>query len=137
MSRRPGHASLPAQVVDETASIVRLYAVTDGRTRPRHRLSLHTVLGPGRRKPRPGLAEESAQIIELCRQRRRPIAELAGTIGLHVASVTVLVSDLIDAGSLAVPAPDRANGEGPDLQTLQAFSAGLRRKWPHAAAMAG
>ncbi|MFE1923415.1 DUF742 domain-containing protein [Streptomyces asoensis] len=120
--------------MDERASIVRLYAVTDGRTRPRHLLGLHTVLGPGRRKPRPGLAEESAQIIELCRQRRRPLAELAGTLGLHVAAVTVLVSDLIDADSLAVPAPDRADGEGPDVQTLQALSAGLRRKWPNAKA---
>ncbi|MFH9552748.1 DUF742 domain-containing protein [Streptomyces sp. NPDC017435] len=54
-----------------------------------------------------------------------------------VASVTVLVSDLIDAGSLTVSAPDRADGEGPDTQMLQAFSADLRRKWPHAAAMAG
>ncbi|MER5201206.1 DUF742 domain-containing protein [Streptomyces sp. NPDC002755] len=128
---------LGTAVVDETNRIVRLYAVTDGRTRPRHRLSLHTVLGPGRRQPRPGLGQESTQIIELCRQRRRPLAELAGTTGLHVTAVTVLVSDLIDAGSLTVPAADTPAGLDAGLQTLFRLSAGLKRRWPDADAKAG
>ncbi|OQR63365.1 hypothetical protein B6E66_13500 [Streptomyces maremycinicus] len=134
---RPDNAPLPAEAADETASIVRLYAVTDGRTRPRHTLSLHTVLGPGHRTPRPGLAEESAQIIALCRQRRRPLAELAGTVGLHVAAARVLASDLIDAGALTVPVPDVASGQGPDVQMLHAVAAALRLKFPDAAAKAG
>ncbi|MEU5335581.1 DUF742 domain-containing protein [Streptomyces asoensis] len=135
---RPAHrGALPAGVVDDRASIVRLYAITDGRTRPRHALSLHTVLGPGRRRPHPGVGEESTQIIDLCRQRRRPLAELAGTTGLHVAAVRVLVSDLIDAGSLTVPVPDMPDGADPSLQMLFAVSAGLRRKYPNAAAKAG
>ncbi|WP_259334109.1 DUF742 domain-containing protein [Streptomyces umbrinus] len=121
--------------MDETASIVRLYAVTDGRTRARHTLSLHTVLGPGRRSPR-GLSEESSRIVDLCRQRQCPLAEVAGTLGLHVTSVTVLVSDLIDAGALTVPVPD-APGAGSEVQKLHALSAGLKRKWPNSSAKAG
>ncbi|MEU1457347.1 DUF742 domain-containing protein [Streptomyces avermitilis] len=134
MTSRPGQEAL-ATTADETASIVRLYAVTNGRTRARHSLSLHTVLGPGRRSPRE-LPEESSRIVGLCRQRRRPLVELAGTLGLHVTSVMVLVSDLIDAGALAVPVLDTP-GKGSDLQTLQALSAALKRRFPHATAKAG
>ncbi|MEU9270037.1 DUF742 domain-containing protein [Streptomyces sp. NPDC048251] len=137
MTRPASRDALSDRPVDETDTIVRLYAITDGRARPRHALSLHTVLGPGRRRPHPGIGEESAQIIDLCRQRRRPLAELAGTTGLHVAAVRVLVSDLIDAGSLAVPASHTPDGQDPDLQMLYAVSAGLKRKYPNAAAKAG
>ncbi|MFD9441827.1 DUF742 domain-containing protein [Streptomyces sp. NPDC060006] len=133
MNSRSGPASLAA--FDETASIVRLYAVTDGRTRARHHLSMHTLLGPGRRPPR-GMPEESVKIVELCRQRQRPLVELAGTLSLHVAAVTVLVSDLIDAGAVTVHVPDTPGKEG-DVQTLQALSAALMRRWPGAASRAG
>ncbi|MFJ1552739.1 DUF742 domain-containing protein [Streptomyces mirabilis] len=125
----------PDASADETASIVRLYAVTDGRTRARHHLSMHTVLGPGRRPPR-GLPEESVRIVELCRQRQRPLVELAGTLSLHIAAVTVLVSDLIDAGAVNVHVPDTP-GKERDVQTLQALSAALMRRWPGAASRAG
>ncbi|MFJ4828744.1 DUF742 domain-containing protein [Streptomyces sp. NPDC088747] len=132
MTSRPGPNASAPTAPDERDSIVRMYAVTDGRTRARHRLSLHTVVGPGRRSPRE-LAEESSRIVGLCRQRRRPLVELAGTLGLHVTAVTVLVSDLIDAGALTVPVPDACSG-GSDLQKLQALSAGLKRRWPNAKA---
>ncbi|MFF4051951.1 DUF742 domain-containing protein [Streptomyces chartreusis] len=136
MTLRTGQEPLEARVLDDTATIVRLYAVTDGRTRPRHHVSLHSVLGPGRRTPRPGLSEESGQIIELCRQRHRPLAELAGTLRLPVTAVAVLVSDLIDAEVLDFPRPDRP-GAGSDLQLLHAISAGLMRRHPNVTAKAG
>lgn len=136
MNSPTGQESLKAQALDDTATIVRLYAVTDGRTRARHHLSLHTVLGPGRRPPRPGLSEESARIVELCAERHRPLAELAGTLALPVTAVSVLVSDLIDAQALALPIPDRRSA-GSDLQLLQAISAGLMRRHPNATAKAG
>ncbi|MEW2117670.1 DUF742 domain-containing protein [Streptomyces sp. NPDC005474] len=121
---------------DDTASMVRLYSLTDGRTRPRHHLSLQTVLGPGRRQPGPGLSMESAQIVALCRQRRRPLVELAGTIGLHVTAVKILVSDLIDAGALMVPVPEAPSGRS-DVQLLESLSAFLKTKYPDAVAKAG
>ncbi|MFE1289656.1 DUF742 domain-containing protein [Streptomyces sp. NPDC058751] len=131
MSPRSG----PGSATDETDSIVRLYAVTDGRTRARHRLSMHTVLGPGPRSPQ-DLSEESVQIVVLCRERTRPLVELAGTLDLHVAAVTVLVSDLIDAGALSLPVPD-VPGQDRDVQTLFALSAALKRRFPNATAKAG
>ncbi|KUO04802.1 DUF742 domain-containing protein [Streptomyces caeruleatus] len=136
MNSPTGQDSLEAEALDDTATIVRLYAVTDGRTRARHHLALHTVLGPGRRSPRPGLAEESVRIVELCGQRHRPLAELAGTLALPVTAVSVLVSDLIDAGALAFPIPDRRS-EDSDLQLLHAITAGLKRRHPNATAKAG
>ncbi|WP_242432612.1 DUF742 domain-containing protein [Streptomyces sp. Root1310] len=137
MNSRTVPGPLRAVQADETATVVRLHAVTDGRTRARHSLSLHTVLGPGRRAPRPGLPAESVRIVQLCRQRRRPLAELAGMAGLHVAAVRVLASDLIDAGVLTVPVPDVPSGQGPDVQMLHAVAAALRLKFPDAAAKAG
>lgn len=131
MNSRPGPGTSP----DETASIVRLYAVTDGRTRPRHTLSMQTVLGPGPRTPQ-DLAEESMTIMALCRERSRPLVELAGMLGLHVAAVTVLVSDLIDACALSLPMPE-APGEQHEVQKLAALNAALKRAWPNASAKAG
>ncbi|MFF7476986.1 DUF742 domain-containing protein [Streptomyces sp. NPDC008092] len=131
MTSRPG----PDVALDETASIERMYALTDGRTRPRHVLSMHTVLGPGPRSPR-GVPDESVRIVALCRQRSRPLVELAGTLGLHVTAVSVLVSDLIDASALVLPIPETP-GQARDTQTLLALSAALRRRYPQATAKAG
>ncbi|MDH6222731.1 DUF742 domain-containing protein [Streptomyces pseudovenezuelae] len=131
MNPRPGPAPLP----DDTADIVRLYALTDGRTRPRHQLDMDTVLGPGSRSPQ-GLPEESTRIIALCQERTRPLVELAGMLGLHVTAVRVLVSDLIDAGALKLPVSDTP-GEDREAQLLRAVAAGLKRSWAHAMAKAG
>ncbi|MFJ5265986.1 DUF742 domain-containing protein [Streptomyces sp. NPDC088387] len=134
MNTGPGPHT-PPQTEAELASIVRLYAVTDGRTRARHHLSMHTVLGAGRRCP-PGLPEESVRIVELCRLRARPLVELAGLLRLHVTVVTVLVSDLIDAGALTLPVPEMP-GEEHERQKLFALAAALKRRYPGAAAKAG
>ncbi|MGW0489076.1 DUF742 domain-containing protein [Streptomyces olivaceus] len=125
----------PSTSADEAASIVRLYSVTDGRTRPRHNLTLHTVLGPGPRPPR-AVPEESERIVRLCQERGRPLVELAGSLRLHVAAVSVLVSDLIDAGALSVPVPERS-GESGEVQTLLAISAAFKRRFPGARSKAG
>lgn len=125
----------PAPSAQETASIVRLYAVTDGRTQARHTLSLHTVVALGPRTPR-NLPEESRHVLALCRQRSRPLAELAGILGLHVTAVRVLVSDLIDAHALSLPIPDLP-GEDRDAAVLVRLTAALKARFPHASAKAG
>ncbi|MGH1554222.1 DUF742 domain-containing protein [Streptomyces sp. L7] len=110
-------------------------AVTDGRTRPRHQLSMNAVLRglvPAVRRDWPRRRE----IVALCQERGRPLVELAGTLGLHLAAVTILVSDLIDAGAAELPVPE-IPGRDRELQKLLAVSAALKRNWPHAAAKAG
>ncbi|MEV8128622.1 DUF742 domain-containing protein [Streptomyces sp. NPDC085944] len=122
----------------EEATFVRTYTLTRGRTKPRHLLSLDTVLEAGSGRPGPAQAEECAEILALCRAHRRSVTELAGRLGRPVTAVKVLVSDLLDADALVVPvtAPYAASGSdsdaGPSTQLLAAVSAGLKRKFPNA-----
>ncbi|MCX5094088.1 DUF742 domain-containing protein [Streptomyces sp. NBC_00365] len=122
------------------SAFVRTYTLTRGRTQPRHLLGLETVLDSGPGRAGPGKAEECEQILALCQEHRRSVAELAGRLGRPVTAVKVLVSDLLDADALVVPvtAPYAASDTGadsrPSSQLLAALSAGLRRKWPDAIA---
>ncbi|SFY48738.1 DUF742 domain-containing protein [Streptomyces sp. F-1] len=122
----------------EQAVFVRTYMLTRGRTKPRHLLGLETVLEAGPGRPGPAQAEECEEILALCRERRRSVAELAGRLGRPVTAVKILVSDLLDADALTVPLPhpyaDSGAGSRPSTQLLAALSAGLRRKWPDAVA---
>ncbi|WP_186778926.1 DUF742 domain-containing protein [Streptomyces salinarius] len=122
----------------EESAFVRTYAVTRGRTKPRHLLALETVLEAGQGRPGPAQAEECGEILTLCRERRRSVVELAGRLGRPVSAVKVLVSDLLDADALVVPLTqsyaDAGAGSGPSVQLLAAVSAGLKRKWPDAVA---
>ncbi|MFE9880706.1 DUF742 domain-containing protein [Streptomyces sp. NPDC005784] len=120
------------------STFVRTYTLTRGRTKPRHLLGLETVLDAGPGRPGPGQAEECADILTLCRERRRSVTELAGRLGRPVTAVKILVSDLLDADALVVPvtSPYAASDAdaGPSTQLLAALSAGLKRKWPNAIA---
>lgn len=127
-----------AEAVD-TSAFVRTYLVTGGRTRPRHLLSLDTVLEPDLGRPGPGLPAECEQILALCGRRRRSVTELAGTLGRPVTAVKILVSDLLDASALRVSvttayttSSGSSAGPRPTRQLLEALSAGLKAKWPDA-----
>ncbi|MFK4547320.1 hypothetical protein RKD29_006916 [Streptomyces tendae] len=122
----------------EESAFVRTYAVTRGRTKPRHLLALETVLEAGQGRPGPAQAEECEEILALCRERRRSVVELAGRLGRPATAVKILVSDLLDADALVVPLThpyaDTGAGSGPSVQLLAAVTAGLKRKWPDAVA---
>ncbi|WP_406438968.1 DUF742 domain-containing protein [Streptomyces sp. NBC_01613] len=125
------------------AAFVRPYLVTRGRTRARHWLSPETVLEAGNGRAGPGLSEgEYQQITDLCRQRHRSVAELAGTVRLPLTAARVLISDLVDARVLvlsvtaAYTPTDSSTGDRPTHQLLEALRAGLARKWPDADAKA-
>ncbi|MFD8541537.1 DUF742 domain-containing protein [Streptomyces rubrogriseus] len=122
----------------EESAFVRTYTVVRGRTKPRHLLGLETVLEAGQGRPGPAQAEECEEILALCWERRRSVVELAGRLGRPVTAVKILVSDLLDAGTLVVPLThsyaDTGAGSGPSTQMLAALSAGLKRKWPDAVA---
>lgn len=119
---------------------MRTYTLTRGRTKPRHLLGLETVLDAGPGRPGPAQAEESKEILALCRERRRSVTELAGRLRRPVTVVKILVSDLLDADVLVVPvtapyaASDTDSDASPSTQLLAALSAGLKRKWPDAIA---
>ncbi|MDV9168616.1 DUF742 domain-containing protein [Streptomyces sp. W16] len=122
-----------------SASFVRPYYVTRGRTRARHLLRPETVLEAGTGRGGPGLSEgEYRQITQLCRTRRRSVAELAGTVRLPLSAARVLISDLVDARVLVLPvttpytSTDSPNGNRPTAQLLEACRAALARKWTDA-----
>ncbi|MEU4174855.1 DUF742 domain-containing protein [Streptomyces sp. NPDC026589] len=124
----------------EEASFVRTYTLTRGRTRPRHLLGVDTVLDAGPGRPGPGQAEECEEILALCGEHRRSVAELAGRLGRPVTAVKIIVSDLLDAHALVISVTDAyATSEEdadadkrPNPHLLAALAAGLKRKWPDA-----
>ncbi|MFJ3363581.1 DUF742 domain-containing protein [Streptomyces anthocyanicus] len=120
----------------EESSFVRTYAVTGGRSQPRHPLALETTLEAGRGRSGPDQVEECRQIIALCRERQRTVAELAGRLGRPVTAVKVLLSDLLDADALVLPvtAPYSSSDDGKDPQLLTAVVVGLRKKFQNATA---
>ncbi|MEU4486602.1 DUF742 domain-containing protein [Streptomyces purpurascens] len=107
--------------------------MTGGRARPRHWLSPETVLEAGEGRPGPRLAEEHRTIAQLCRQRRRSVAELAGTTRLPLTAARVLISDLIDARVLVLAltnpyaVTNSPAGDPPTRELLEALRAGLER----------
>ncbi|WP_438306613.1 DUF742 domain-containing protein (plasmid) [Streptomyces sp. HUAS TT11] len=135
MNPRHPHACSTDAAGDES-SVVRNYTLTAGRTRPRYTLSLDSVLETGPGRPGPALPEECTRIVSLCQQRRRSVTELAGTLGRPVSVVRILISDLLDARALRVPASTAAASADPTRQLLEALSAGLKARWPDAVSYA-
>ncbi|MFD4022358.1 DUF742 domain-containing protein [Streptomyces sp. NPDC058576] len=122
----------------EETVFVRTYTLTRGRTRPRHLLGMDTVLDAGPGRPGPGQVEECEEIVALCGEHRRSVAELAGRLGRPVTAVKILVSDLLDVHALVISVTDAYAASDadkrPNSHLLAALAAGLKRKWPDAVA---
>lgn len=121
---------------------VRPYVVTGGRARPsRNTIRPETLLiaaGSGRALPVSASSEERALLL-MCR-RLLSLVEAAVHLQLPVSVVSVVASDLIDAGFLAMRASsDEASAGGararfagprstrPDVQLLQEVLIGLQK----------
>jgi hypothetical protein len=124
MTAAPRRLSVAAD--PETTAFVRPYALTRGRTRPRYRLRLESVMHPGTGRLGPGLPEECGQITALCRTRPRSVAELAGTLGCGLTPAKILISDLLAAHVLIPATADASDGEQALLLRLRAA---LTMKW--------
>jgi hypothetical protein len=104
---------------EEAGPMVRLYALTKGRTRPASEVfDLIAMVvtdtpyggdapcaGDGPYGSEPGLAPESVAILGLCRYRPQSVAEIAADLDLPVGVVRVLLGDLLDAGLIRVSRP--------------------------------
>ncbi|MEU4176355.1 DUF742 domain-containing protein [Streptomyces sp. NPDC026589] len=133
--------SADGDAAEETA-FVRTYTLTRGRTTPRHLMSVDTVLDAGPGQPGPGQVGESEEILALCGEHRRSVAELAGRLGRPVTAVKILISDLLDAHALVISvtdayatsdeAADADADKRPNPHLLAALAAALKRKWPDA-----
>jgi hypothetical protein len=113
---------------DDPGPLVRPFAMTRGRAgKNLHKLDILSLVMAARTEADiAGLDREYREILRLCQRRALSIAEIAAHLGLLLAAVKVLVSDLIDTGYL-IHRPPRPPADKPDIKLLQAVLEGVRR----------
>jgi Protein of unknown function (DUF742) len=107
---------------------VRPYVITGGRARPsRNTIRPETLLvAMDDAQPLPaGAAREARALLRMC-ERLLSLAEASAHLDLPVSVVSVLASDLVDAGYLAARS-GIPQASLPDRQLLQEVLDGLRR----------
>ncbi|MCH6162813.1 DUF742 domain-containing protein [Streptomyces marispadix] len=114
----------------EQQPLVRPYAMTGGRTRPRYQLAIealvHTSAEPARLQ---GQLPEHQRICRLCYEIKS-VAEISALLTIPLGVARILVADLAEAGLVAIhqPGGDDANSDGqPDVTLLERVLSGLRK----------
>lgn len=104
---------------DHEPSLVRPYALTEGRTLPSIDLPLEAIIATIEDAVANNLAPQDirASIVSLCEQRIS-IAEIAAYLGVPVGVVRVLVADLVVAGSLEIHATLRSDASRTERREL-------------------
>jgi hypothetical protein len=111
------------------SGLVRPYAMTGGRTRPRYQLAIEalvsTTADPERLR---GQLPEHQRICLLCREVKS-VAEISALLTIPLGVVRILVADLAEAGLVAIhqPGGDEAAGGQPDVTLLERVLSGLRK----------
>ncbi|MFE5632604.1 DUF742 domain-containing protein [Streptomyces sp. NPDC056543] len=117
---RPGGSNNP---------LVRPYAMTGGRTRPRYQLAIEalvsTTADPSRLQ---GQLPEHQRICQLCFEIKS-VAEISALLSIPLGVARILVADLAEAGLVAIhqPGGDEAAGGQPDVTLLERVLSGLRK----------
>jgi len=115
------------------SGLVRPYAVTRGRTRPRLEIALEslvetTVRGRAGAPANGSHGREHERIAALCDGRLQSLAEIAARMQLPLGVARVLIADMAAEGLVAVYAPallDENEAVGTEL--LERVLSGLRR----------
>lgn len=110
---------------DDAGPLVRAYAVTRGRTRPSRFLDMVTLVmtvHPTASAPSP----EHRAIMQLC-LAPRPVVEVASTLNLPLVAAKVLISDLVELGSVVFKTPRRSDDPGVDRELIRTVIDGVRR----------
>ncbi|MFE3002976.1 DUF742 domain-containing protein [Nocardia sp. NPDC059246] len=112
---------------EDPGPLVRPFVVTRGRAgRGMYDLDIITlVVAVGQAAEVSMLDREYGEILRMCQARPLSIAEIAAGLNLLLASVKVLVSDLISAGYLLHRSPTWAT-DRPDIRLLEAVLDGVR-----------
>ncbi|MEV6314577.1 DUF742 domain-containing protein [Streptomyces sp. NPDC051776] len=127
---QPQHpAAQPAPAGGGSNPLVRPYAMTGGRTRPRYQLAIealvHTTAAPSQLQ---GQLPEHQRICHLCREIKS-VAEISALLTIPLGVARILVADLAEAGLVAIhqPGGDAAAGGQPDVTLLERVLSGLRK----------
>ncbi|GAA2398353.1 DUF742 domain-containing protein [Streptomyces glaucosporus] len=113
----------------ESAPLVRPYAMTGGRTRPRYQLAIealvHTTAQPAQLQ---GQLPEHRRICHLCYEIKS-VAEISALLSIPLGVARILVADLAEAGLVAIhqPGGDESAGGQPDVTLLERVLSGLRK----------
>ncbi|HYN95558.1 MAG TPA: DUF742 domain-containing protein [Pilimelia sp.] len=119
---------------EPTGALVRPYAVTRGRTRPRLAIAIEalvetTVRGRSANSNKGGQGREHQYIAALCDGRLQSLAEIAARMQLPLGVARVLIADMAADGLVAVYEPtsleDTNDAVGTEL--LERVLSGLRR----------
>ncbi|MEV6011239.1 DUF742 domain-containing protein [Streptomyces sp. NPDC051976] len=111
------------------SGLVRPYAMTGGRTRPRYQLAIEalvsTTADPERLR---GQLPEHQRICLLCREIKS-VAEISALLTIPLGVVRILVADLAEAGLVAIhqPGGDESSGGQPAVTLLERVLSGLRK----------
>ncbi|WP_308406942.1 DUF742 domain-containing protein [Streptomyces sp. AC555_RSS877] len=126
---RPRAATALEDGAAGTGALVRPYAMTGGRTRPRYQLAIEalvsTTADPQQMR---GLLPEHQRICHLCRDIKA-VAEISALLAMPLGIARILVADLAEAGLVAIHAPGGSEDQGgqPDTALLERVLSGLRR----------
>ena len=133
----PGHTSEsrdqwqqdtgPRGMADESSALVRPYAVTGGRTKPRTQLQIEAMVAASHYEARDlsVLSPECQAILGFCRDWRS-VAEVSAVLRMPLGVARVLIADMAMEGLVRVHQTDHAQGR-PDINLLERVLSGLRK----------
>lgn len=118
---------------EPTGALVRPYAVTRGRTRPKLEIALEALVETTARG-RSGAAarggQEQQTIAALCDGQLQSLAEIAAKMKLPLGVTRVLIADMAAEGLVAVYEPASLDDDGNEAvgtELLERVLSGLRR----------
>ncbi len=108
--------------------LVRPYAMTGGRTRPRYQLAIEALVSTSADPSRwGGLLPEHQRICHLCLEIKS-VAEISALLVIPLGVARILVADLAEAGMVAIHQPGGTEAGGqPDVTLLERVLSGLRK----------
>jgi len=108
-------------------SLVRPYAVTGGRTRPRTQLEIEAMVAAAHYEARDlsVLSPECQAILGFCRDWRS-VAEVSAVLRMPLGVARILIADMAVEGLVRIQQLDYVDGR-PDVQLLERVLSGLRR----------
>jgi len=109
------------------SSLVRPYAVTGGRTRPRTHLEIEAMVAAAHYEARDlsVLSPECQAILGFCRDWRS-VAEISAVLRMPLGVARILIADMAVEGLVRIHQLDHAQGR-PDLNLLERVLSGLRK----------
>jgi hypothetical protein len=117
---------------EPTGALVRPYAVTGGRTKPRVEIAIEALVETTQRgrSSKDGFLQgrEQQYIVTLCDGRLQSLAEISAKMQLPLGVARVLVADMAADGMVAVYEPTALDGnDAVGTELLERVLSGLRK----------